>query len=230
MLVLLGCLVAFGQEPETENTDPEMVAPDVIINVQEHRTTADLVTITMRRAGYPPDLLARQIQELGRLLGVEARGTYIDRINLDQSGSITAVKATFTIDGIINRDSQELNLQALVKAFLGVPEPHTVKAFLVTFEGEQPGSKTLKSLRKGTVRVVAHESKAPLGLEYRILSLTQDPAEVVIPTSVEQTPPVKPSERPAKAQNPFVVPLAIGAGVAAIALVYFALLKKPGRK
>jgi len=223
-------MLAHAQVPATEITDPEQVAPDVIINVQEHRTTADLVTVTMRRAGYPPELLAEQITELGRLLGVAPRGTYIDRYNLDQAGSLTAIKATFTIDGIIQRETQELNLEALVKAFAGAPDPNTVRALLITFEGEKPGSKTLKSLRKGPVRVVAYESEAPVGLEYRVLLLTQDPAEIVIPKSVEQTVVQTPSKKPELRPNPLIIPLAVTAGVAGIALVYFALLKRPGRK
>lgn len=230
LLALLVPLVAMCQPTEEPETDPTMVAPDVIINVQEHKTTADIVTISLRKRDYPPQLLIDQIKQMGVLLGVPPRGTYINRFNLDQAGTMTALKATFTIDGIIDREGGKLNLEALVKPFLGAPEPNVVKSFMITFDGEKPGSKTLKSLRTGNVRVAANVSEAPLGLEYRILTLTQNPDDVVIPTSVEQTPAEIPSRKPSSKRSPFIIPLAIGAGVAGIALVYFALLKRPGRR
>lgn len=216
-----------GAQPD--QTDPALVAPDVVILVKEHQTGSEMVTVTMRRADYPASLLQEQVVRLGTALGSPPRGLYIKPYTVDESQKLSFIRASFATDNLIDRANGELNLAELVKAFLGAPEPHTIKSFLVTFEGEKPTENTLKTLTVGNVRVSANASEMPVGIEYRILSLTQNPDEVSIPKKVERKAEPKPSSATNNSGRAFVVPLLVIAGLAACALVYFAVRKGPRR-
>jgi hypothetical protein len=218
-----------GEQPP----DPSLVAPQVSIVVREHATSADMVEVTPLSKDYPPELLRSQCQALGASLGSPPRGLDVRVESVDPAKGITFVKASFATDGIIDLAERRLNLQAVVRAFLGAPEPHTLSSFLISFAGEAPqGDRTLRDYSSDAVVVKASVNEAPAGIDYRIVALTQDPSKVTIPD--HYTPADRPDGRPASgvvtAPDPVVLGLVGVGGLAAGALVYFAFAGRKGRR
>ncbi len=209
--------------------DPELVAPQVTVAVRKHSMGADLVSVAMVSADYPPELLRAQCERVGQATGSPVRGLEV-RLEGPREG-LRIVRASFATDGLIDRLEGELRLEPLVRAFLGAPAPHTVTSFLVLFPGEQPvEGKTLQDYRSDVVSLKARAVASPPGIECRIVVGTQDPALLTIPsrfvpdegTRVERGTPPGP--------NPVLVGLLVLAGLAAGALVYSLLVRSSGRR
>lgn len=213
--------------PLWAQTDPEKVAPQVIVNVRKHPIGADMVQITAAAPDYPKELLAAQAKAIGANLDSEARGLEVYTTGTDPK--FRFVKAGFATDGLIDRESGSLRLQALVRAFLGAPAPHQVKALIVTFEGEKVvDGKTLKVYANDGVSLKATESKFPPGIEYRIVALTQEPDLLSIPDKVEAKSAELPTVKPPSQLSP-AVPIAL-IGVAAVSGAALVYLWLSGRK
>lgn len=206
--------------------------PDAIIVVTEHSTGADDVQISMRAADYPRSLFETQLKKLGELVGTPPRGVLVtERLIMPEDPSSRALKATFAIDGIIDRPGGKLNIEPVLKAFAGAPDPHTVKGISIIFEGETPTSKTVRKFGKeDVVSAIAKGSIAPPGIEYSIALLTQDPKLIEFPSQTVNEPQNK-KEAPVNGNSnqTAIYVLLILAAISGGALVYLALLR-PGRR
>jgi hypothetical protein len=210
----------------------KMPAPQVSITLREHNLGADMVTITVLSSSYPEDLLLRQIQTMGQGAGSAPRGVAMGRVQMGSQSAQSFLKATFAVDNIIDRSSGTLNLGAVIHAFMGAPAPHTTSSMMVTFDGEKPNSKTLRSFSDKAVTLAATASEMPPGLEYRVMLHTQDPKLVTIPSD-----PAEARHRTQAAQGPATSPvmplpvliLILAGGAALGVLVYFLSLRLPRR-
>ena len=223
---LFFALPALGQaEPPF---DPERVAPQIVVMVHKHRLGPDMVEVTAASASYPKALLESQAAAIARLSGSEARGltSYVQGTD----PKFRFVKATFAMDGMIDRDGGRIRLDPLVKAFLGAPAPHTVTGLLVTFEGEKPVDKqTLKEFAAPpddpVVALKARVATQPDAIEYRIAVRTQDPAKFTIPDRYVERTEAAGTSKPVRAPEAPIGPIAfvVVAALAGGALVYFLL-------
>lgn len=223
-VAFLGLWAQIGTPQTLSETDPDKVAPQVVINVRKHPMGADMVDVTCASARYPKDLLQAQCEKIGQAVNSPARGlvVYVS----GNEPKFQFVKASFATDNIIDREKGTIDLQALVRSFLGAPEPNTVQSFLITLEGEVPVDKqTLQDYASDTVRLKASVSTFPKGLEYRVLALTQNPEKLTIPGRfVEPKPSEKSSQKGPQGQTSWLqIALLTVAGIAGVALVYFAV-------
>lgn len=189
---------------------------------------ADMVEVSAALPSYPQELLKSQCEKLGTLLNSEPRGLAL--YYSSQDPKFKFLRASFAIDGIINRDTHEINLNAIVQAFLGAPEPYQVSSFMVILEGEKPvDGFTLKDFSSSNAKLLANVSEFPVGIEYRILTLTQDPKKVDIPMKFVSTESShkKSDQQGAKPPSQLFVGLVAIAGICVVVLVYFAI---SGRK
>lgn len=205
-----------------------MVRQDVSIVVQEHeRTGADLVTVTALHPDYPPELLRSQIDTLGRLLASEPRGVAVfeQKMGAEDGGDLVFLKATFAVDGLIDRRQGELRISPILQAFAGVPAPFTVTGISLVFDGERPGPNTISVIETQGLRGEARVMPGDSGLEYRFELKSQNPEMLVVPDRrPEPTEAAKPSV--GRSGLPVWVWIAIvAAGVGAGLLVYLALLR-----
>jgi hypothetical protein len=204
--------------------------PDVTLVVREHPMSAELVEVTAFRPDYPSDLLQDQIETLGRELGSAPRGLIVRKATLDEGNpNLTFVKATFAVDGLIDREAQVLRLQPILRAFAGAPDPFTVDELLILFDGEKPGPRTVKSHITDSVEARATFVAAPAEIEYRVLLKSQDPSKILFPDQAdERKAPAEPSGKQSGPSPVFYAALLAGA-LAVGALVYLALLRGGGR-
>lgn len=210
--------------------EPDSVPPVLAVVVQEHSLSPDMVEVTALHPEYPEPLLREQIERLGAYLGSPPRGLAIQIVPMGTAIQSRFLKASFATDGIIDRAGGVLNLEPVVKAFLGAPEPFTVEAMIVTFAGERPNEHTLQTYRSGAVSLKAAFSDAPVGIEYRILAFTQDPEQVKIPARHGlQTPAQQPENESGSGSITGLIATIAIVTVAGSALVYFALLRASRR-
>lgn len=210
--------------------DPESVPPQAVINVRKSALGPDLVEITIAAKNYPLETLRAQCETIARNLGSDARGLSVILSGYDPKFKFA--KASFATDGIIDRDKGEVRLEAVIRGLVGGPAPFQLNSFLVTLDGESPVEKqTLKSYESKSVVLKAHVSDSPKGIEYRILALTQDPAEVSIPSKHEDAKSTEPkaSREPSSEANWLPLVLVVVAGAAAGLLVYSALSARSSR-
>lgn len=226
-VVLLAATLCPAQQP----LDPDSKAPQVVVIVHKHPVGADIVDVTVSDANYPKPLLQSQMEALGRELQSEPRGLSVYTSGTDPKFKF--LKASFAVDGLIDRTNGTIALQAVVRAFLGAPAPYTIDSLLVTFEGESPvAQQTLMEYSSKTVALKMHVSNFPKGIEYRIVALTQDPTQLEIPGRYEPAKNPGQSHTPAKKNNPnWVTWGLVGcAGIAGAALVYFVVSGRAAKK
>ncbi len=221
--VFLACSAHSQTDPAP--IDPYSVPPDIFVTSEKQAGGADLVEVTAKSETYPPELLQRQCMAIGVAVGNTGRGFDMSRSAVAQGQGL--VRCTFAVNGLTDRVSGAIQLEAIVDAFLGAPEPFTVKSILVQLGGETPLFRTLKEFRSKSVVVVGQQMQGPAGLEYRIVPLTQDPQALTIPRLAPDDEAKKASTqvKPRSTADPLVLTLLGTALVAAGALVYFALLR-----
>lgn len=207
------------------------VRPDLMIVVREHNTGAEMVQVTAVAKDYPAQLLRDQVVNLGRELGIEARGLVINQPKLGTEASVSFVRAEFAVNGLIERDRGIVRLQPLIRAFCGAPEPHTVRGLKIAFEGERPTSKMHQRLSiPGVLALEGRASVSPPGIEYQVRLDGQDPGKVEIPdeyvAKANQTPVESPSTAPSRS---LLIGLFVLAGLGVGALVYLAILRSGSR-
>jgi hypothetical protein len=206
-----------------------MGQPDVTVVIREHSTSADMVEVTMSRADYPPELLREQLERLGAELGSPPRGLNVAVVKMAPNNrNLQFVKATFAVNGILDRAGKRLDIQPILRGFAGAREPFTIDSLLIIFDGERPGPRTVKSHRSDAVEAEAAFVAAPTEIEYHVRLKTQDPAKIEFPPQApEPTSDAKPSEE--RSGTPVLFYAALGAGALAVgALVYLALLRSGG--
>jgi len=234
LLVLMqACVAQTGTTPESQLP----TTPDATIVVQKHQTGADIVQVTMRSPGYPTDLLRNQVMSLTKFLKREPRGVNAMEVDLDPSNpNMKFTKASFAVDGLIDREKGGFHLNELVQAFAGAPKPWTISEMDIKFESEVPGDLTLKAWRSKSLECVGQSTGVSdprlTGVEYRIKLLKQDPATFDIPGPGQK--PVAEKAKPPRDSGVDWAAITV-LGVAAIAvgvLVYSLLLRsrpKPRR-
>jgi hypothetical protein len=222
-----------GEAPFEDSRPPEetlfgKVRPDVTFVIREHSTGADMVELTVLASAYPTDLLQRQIDDLGRRLGTPARGLQIYSLSLrEDNPDLAFVKATFAIDGLIEREAGIVRLQPLVQAFAGAPDPHTIAGMSVIFDGEMPNPSTVQRFHNDAVSMEGRYNRDLRGLEYVVALRTQDPERLIIPATVAEARVETPPQPPAPRTEWLLWTLLALAAVAAGALVYWTLLRVP---
>lgn len=205
--------------------------PDVVIVVTEHQTSAEMVEVTAARADYPSNLLQAQCEAIGAEVGTAVRGLKVYTYPINETDpKMKFLKASFATNGLIDRASGTLNLQALIRPFVGSPDPFTCSELSIIFAGEQPNAKTVKSYSKpGVLQATASASQVPAGLEYHVILVAQDPKSVEFPMQVDTTAPVKQDEEPRQSNQNLVYALLAIAALSLGALVY-SLFLRTGRK
>jgi hypothetical protein len=225
LLILVSA--AFGQSQPDTNGSELVTPPQVFIVVKKHSMGSDLVRVTAMQPDYPPEVLKLQCSLIGKFADGNARGIEVSSRGVGgASGSL--VTATFACDNLIDYTNNRLNLDAIVKGFLGSANP-MISSFVVQFDGEQVNANTIQQFQDKNVILEGREYKNPDGIEYRIEVLTQDTREISIPGSLSELP--KTATKPVVKQglNPIVFPILIGGIIVAGALVYFALVR-PGHR
>lgn len=213
--------LAFGQM-EGEPSQPSFATPpQIFITVTKHSMGSDLVRISVMDPEYSPAVLQLQCGLVGKFANGNARG-----IEVSQKGTATDAQlvATFACDNLIDRQNDRLNLDALVKGFLGSAKP-MISSFLIQFEGEVATPNTIHLYHDQFVLLEGTALKNPDGLEFRIETLTQDTRVINIPGSLEEVPKQATKKMAQKGMNPVVLPILIGGIIVAGALVYFALVR-----
>ncbi|MFM9873511.1 MAG: hypothetical protein ACKVQS_08620 [Fimbriimonadaceae bacterium] len=189
---------------------------------------SDLVRVTVLDPGYSPDVLKLQCSLVGKFSNGNARGIEVTQKGSPSDSGGAMLVATFACDNLIDRQNERLNLDALVKGFLGSAKP-MVNSFLIQFDGEIATQNTVHLFHDDTVMLEGKSLKNPNGIEYRVETLTQDTRLVNIPGSLAEVPPQARPNVNKKAMNPLVLPILIGGIIVAGALVYFALVR-PGHR
>lgn len=211
--------------------DPTLVAPQIIIDVEPAQAGSEIVRLTINSGNYPDELLRQQIDNLSAYTGRQVRVASITRQVVDASRDIVFVKAHLGTNNLIDQASGGLNLQAILRSFAGAPEPYTLSSFHISFSGVAPTERTLSTFVLPD-RVVVSGSiiELPPSVDYRVLLLTQNPDQIVVPLTHQpevETPVEEPPSRPIPW---LVIILAAVALIAAGGLVYFVLLNFGRRK
>lgn len=187
-----------------------------------------MVRVTVREANYNPALLQFQCGAIGKFADGNARGIEIKTKSLGSESGGSVIQATFACENLIDYKNDRLNLDAIVKGFLGSSNP-MISSFLIQFEGEKINDNTIQSYFDDTVILEGKALANPDGIEYRVEVLTQDTREINIPGSLAEIPEEQAKPATRTALHPLVVPILLIGVLATGALVYFALLK-PGQK
>lgn len=229
-MLLAGHLLA---QPPDEKIEAALnsVPSQAVVVVRKHQMGADMVEITMLDPKYPLDLLRDQVRKVGEYAGSTSRGIQVGKTAAEKE-SQQFVKAAFATDNLIDEASGRLRLEPFARAFAGAPKPHTVQAFLVSFEGQRPTEKTLKTFQSETIALSGRAIPPPFGgLEYRVALFSQDPAKIAIPDEHQPAPPppAKAEPAPRESGNGLKIALLVIAALAAGALVYF-FMSRPGRR
>lgn len=223
--VAVAAVAAAAQQGSPQVSVFLSVKADVIVTVAKQKLGADLVEIVPVDQNYPAGVLRSQIAELGRLLGSEPRGLTVFRYKVDPDRpGMTFLKASFGVDGVIDRDRGRLAIAPFLKALAGTPAPFTIHGVSLIFDGERPSARTIRSYTSSSVRAEAITSADPLGIEYRIELLTQNPRDIQFPE--EYTKPPEQAATPSSPQHTaLILGLSAVAALAGGALVYLALLR-----
>jgi hypothetical protein len=207
------------------------VRTDVTVVIRKHATGADMVEITMRDANYPVDLLRKQMETFGSLIGTPPRGLFVgDRSIEGGTGKqFSFITANFATDGIILPDGG-LRIEPLLKAFAGAPPPFTIEGLTIDFEGITPTKNTVSAYTPKSGLIVGEgrytNSGVLKGIEYRIALRTQDPKLIVFPDRWEKEKPIaQPTPTTPHDSKLWLILSFIGVGIIGGALVYFALLR-----
>lgn len=231
-LGLLCFAFASAQEPKVAESLFTTVRPDITVVVKPHLTGANMVEITMLNPNYPPELLNERILQLGRNLGAETRGVVTGKYPLSGNDpKMVFVKGMFSINGLMDSNSNTMRIEPFLKAFVGDPEPLQIKGFSLLFEGIRPNERTVKSFKiESVLNAEARILNSPKpAIEYRIEVIAKKPDQIEFP---DRLPEPKPAQIPSHSDDGFPIVGWVGIGAAALgagALVYLSLLK-PGIK
>lgn len=208
------------------------VKPQATVTVQKHELGADIVEVSVLDSRYPPELLRSQMDNLERFIGSKPRGLRVFRQGIgSNSSNDSLLKASFAVDGVIDKQNGIVRVGPFVKAFAGATEPYAISGLAVIFVGIQPTAKTLNKFESASVRVERHPEAGPLGTEYRVQILKQDPEAIDIPDTSDPQAATKSQTKTLVASSDWQIwALIVVAGIAAGALVYSLLLRRPVRR
>lgn len=198
---------------------PQLVTPELVMAVESLPGSPDVVQVTIAEAGYSEQMLTAQIESLAGSFGAEVSG-----LQIIPATDSSPLRAVFSVPGIINHGSGDIQLQPIIRAFMSGDED-SLHAFSITFHGVSPTAyTTLASYKSPSAVLQAYYDQSKQTLEYRVLALTEDPEELVIPTRFVPGSFEPVSEEPATSRVWILVALMVLSGGSAGALVYFALL------
>lgn len=208
----------------------QTVRPDVLVLVKKHPSGADIVEISVTKASFPPELLRDRLTALCTDLGYGPHGLQVFQSQINGSGDeMRFLKARFGTNGLIDSLTGRLRIQAIVRAFAGIPAPDTVTGLSVVFDAFKPSKETLQKYKSATVNLEAQFNPPPAsGLEYRVLLASQDPRKIEIPDHAEPIAAQKPSEGKTGASSTpsWITWVLIGVPATSFgALVYFGFLR-----
>jgi len=212
-----------GQRLNSAEQIVAQVPPTAAFTVQRHSIGADVVELTFLNAEFPHQLIRQIAERVGAETGTPIRGLQIYRT--PGSGTdIRFLKASFATNGLLDPASGIVRLQPLARAVAGIQAPVTIRGISVGVSNFRPSARTLRTYVGTAVAVAGTITANPLGLEYRIALLNQDPSVILVPD--EFLPERSAALKPSTARSPaWLVPILLG--VAAIAtgfLVYFVTL------
>lgn len=196
----------------------ETIPADASLVIRRHSSGADLVELTVVKAGYDPQLLKRQINAMAAEVGKEPRGLRFEEREV-LPGQAPFLKASFAVDGLQDPPTGTIHLTAIARAFAG-----EAKGLTVIFEGLKATPKHLRAYRDEHVAVEGIRTTDPVALEYRIHLISSDPAKISIPDTAVVPPPAKPEAAPPARDWTWPVLIAVAA-LAVGALVYSFLLR-----
>lgn len=214
----LSAMAAMAQAEEPRLDALQERRPAMSILVRKHQMGADMVQVTMLKGDYPAELLRQQILLMPSYGTTPPRGLEI----FGGAPAKTLRQAMFAVDGLLMPKTGEINFEAIVKPFLGAPEPYAVDTMIVVVEG-MPAVPNTTLVEHATDTVLL--KGVPLGsdsIEYRISVSSQDPAQIKIPTKYEATTK---SETPGKggsgnSRQVILIGIGVAGVIAAGALVY----------
>ncbi|MFN3963264.1 MAG: hypothetical protein ACK4NQ_09850 [Fimbriimonadaceae bacterium] len=217
----VACLSAMSALAQAEGPSLDSLQerrPAMSILVRKHQMGADMVQVTMLKGDYPSELLRQQILLMPTYGTTPPRGLEI----FGGSPGKTLRQAMFAVDGLLKPETGEINFEAIVKPFLGSPEPFEIDTMIVVVEG-MPAVPNTTLVEHATDTVLL--KGVPLGndsMEYRISVASQDPEKVKIPSKYQ--PVGKPEAQAKGSSGHHRQRLLIGIGVAGViaagALVY----------
>jgi hypothetical protein len=203
-------------------------APDLIISVRRDKLGTDLVNVGVRSSSYPPELLRSQLENLGRILGGEARGVrvYSESFRANDRSAVI-VKGSCGVNGLIDRKEGRLLIAPIAQAFAGAPDPYTVHRMIVSFDGERPTDRTVARHQRGNHSDLSFEGRVVgSSVEFDVVLGSQNPARLFVNENIGKA---KASPKSSAGFDPLTVALFSVAVVAAGALVY-CLLVLTGRR
>jgi len=236
----VACLLAFAspslaQQAAEERPKSlfETTSPEVFVTVTEHATGAEIVEITPKAMVYPREALQAQAESLAAELGQRPRGLQLQSVDIDGSGKpeMRFLRATFAVDGLIERNPLRLRLTPIVRAFAQGDPGAFPRVLSVLFQGEVPDQRTIRRFRSSSVRVEALFHEDPRAIEYRIRIERPEPQAISIPDRAVDPPASAPTATgPRRSGLWVVVSFVIAAGAAAGALVYSLVLRRPTKR
>ncbi len=231
-LVLTGLIggfaLGFGQDPiPPKGSDLyRTVKPQVTISVRKHSLGADLVEISMLDARYPPELLRKQVENIGLRLNSPPVAVTFFRDDLGFGTARGAVlKATFAVNGLIDQQNHHYRVGPLAQAFAGAPAEFEIRGLSVIFQKERASNSTLREYRSASVDVQGVQQSGDIGIEFRVLLKSQKPEEILIPDDAVNRSTAPTRLPPASKDDRLFWCLIIGSGLALGALVYSLLIR-----
>jgi hypothetical protein len=204
----------------------DTVRTQVIVKISKHQSGADMVEVSLEDEGYPAELLRSQIDDLGKRVGVPARGLKMSMHEIAASGqTLQFLKCTFAINGLLDHNTGKVQLQQLVQAFVGDHGKYTVKGMSVLLDGETADERSVRSFTSDAVEVQGIRINEPLGLDYRILIKTTEPSAIFIPSWSGDKLPTKTVPPPKQGVDWPLYSMATVAALAVGVLVYSFLLR-----
>lgn len=227
-LVLLAIL--FSLTAEGQPTDPAKVAPDLLINVREHETTADIIEATARDPKVAPERLSRAAKKLGELVGSPPRGLDVRAIAVPGPLGTKVARVYFATDNVVDRSRGTVDLTSIVQAFCDPLGDPPIKNLAIVLDGEKPvASQSLKEYSDDKVWMRAALSEDPVGVEVRISLQTDSLEGVRVPYRNDEESGVKSPEKLPEDVPAVVWVLLATSGVAGGALVYSLLARRKSR-
>lgn len=201
--------------------------PDLIVQIRPHPMQADIFEITTVNPDYPPDLLQAQVEKLCSLAGASPRGLKVERTAIGGDPRLATTKASFATNGIIDQQKGTLNIEPILRAFAGAPEPHTIDGITIMFNGVKATPNMLRTFTNTAVKLQAIANENPPVVEYRVQLLSQDPDAILVPSGApteQKPPPVASTVQQKGVDWTLWIALLVGAAAAGI-LVYFLMLR-----
>jgi hypothetical protein len=223
LAVLASVLVARAAEDVGASDNVRLVEPKVVIAIEHVEGQGDVVQVHYTGGVYDEQSTKAAVDKLASLVGAKAeKYQYMPGATPEEVS-----KAFFVTQNIIDPSGGDVRLQPVVRAFM-TGAKGKVDSFSVRIMGMTPSPySTLAAYESKAVALKGFYDAATKSIEYRILVMADDPAEVDIPPRhVPDEMQTQPFEEPQPSRLPLLLGLIVLAGASAGALVYFALLGK----